>query len=63
MTNTTANSMKMLEQKPEAMLQAKVSKELKQVATKGMKKLKMTESSFVRLAVVEKLIREGMITE
>ncbi len=63
MTNATANSMKMLEQKPEAMLQAKVSRDLKRATMKGMKKLNMNESSFVRLAVVEKLIREGMITE
>lgn len=63
MNVTTTNSMKLLLQDPEVYMQAKTSKDLKKCAAKAAKKLKMTDSAYIRLAVVEKLVRDGEISE
>lgn len=63
MTETTTNSMKLLLQKPEVFMQAKTSKELKELVAKAAKKKNMTDSDYLRLSLVEKLVRDGDLTD
>ncbi len=56
MKGATAKSIEfLLEQKPEAKIQARVSSEFKQLVEQKSKELKLNESGFIRLAVAEKL--------
>lgn len=56
MDQSIGNSIEiLLEQKPTTVLQAKVSKPLRDAVKKKANELNLDESGFIRLAVVEKL--------